>query len=75
MYRLLPVSYTHLDVYKRQTDCLLIRTQGDRLYIIFCDFHLQQVTHCFRFNLLFKLNYEVTSTGKVNTLRQTTDKE
>ena len=27
------------------------------------------------FNLLFKLNYEVTSTGKVNTLRQTTDKE
>ena len=47
MLRILPVSYTHLDVYKRQKEMLVFISVGSKIRAIFIPFemHLDLIFH------------------------------
>ena len=49
----------------------MIGTQGDSLYIVLGNYILKDFTNLLRLNRILKLNHEVTTTCKVNTLAQT----
>ncbi len=58
------------------TDSFLVCTDSDNTNVSITDLLLEiNSRNLFGFYLILELYYEITSTGKVNTLRQTTDKE
>ena len=70
-FRVYIVTFVLNTVVGTDTYGLLIGTDRDNAYVGITELVRDQLTYLFRFDRIFELNLEVTSTGEVDTLAQT----